>query len=451
MIMRSLAGTRETGESGMFSLLQPGQVVQTKLSGLSCTVERFLGGGGQGEVYRADLDGEKVALKWLFPDSATDVYRNRLRKLINQGSPSRRFLWPMDLATARGIADFGYVMPLREERYKDLVDYLHGEIDLSFRALTTIGLNTAESFFALHINGFCYHDISMGNIFFDPERGDVVVCDNDNVGVNGEPGDVLGTLNFMAPEIARGEAHPTLQTDYFSLAVLLFYLFMKEHPLRGRRVDDPDRNDPFCLYGTDPLFIFDPENDANRPDPRYQRAPLERWPIYPQFLRDAFTQTFTTGLRHPSHRTPDSLWRAAMARARDVIFNCAGCGAENFYNADASRAARSAPGSCWRCDQLLTLPQRIRIGDKIVALNPDTQLFPHHVAPGRLYDFSQPVARVAPHPTKPGIWGLTNVSSDRWTIITSQNGAADVNPGQSVLLNGGTKIYFGNMEGEIRM
>ena len=57
----------------------------------------------------------------------------------------------------------------------------------------------------------------------------------------------MGTWGFMAPEVGRREADPSAMTDRFSLAVLLFYIFMLGHPLKGRlemelsfQADDPD-------------------------------------------------------------------------------------------------------------------------------------------------------------------------------------------------------------------
>jgi hypothetical protein len=44
-------------------LLKSGQTVHTESSQTPCTVEQLLGGGGQGEVYRANLAGQPVALK----------------------------------------------------------------------------------------------------------------------------------------------------------------------------------------------------------------------------------------------------------------------------------------------------------------------------------------------------------------------------------------------------
>ena len=83
-------------------------------------------------------------------------------------------------------------------------------------------------------------------------------------------------------------------------------------------------------------------------------------------------------------------------------------------------------------------------------LNRDTQLFPHHVEDHKLYDFSQPVAAVTQHPTDSRIWGLKNVSGEKWVITTSDGKMRDVEPGRSVTLAVGTKINFGKVEGEIQ-
>ena len=80
---------------------------------MECTVFDFLGGGGQGEVYRTDLSGREVALKWYLPGCATPRQRATLELLIRKGPPTSRFLWPLELVSAAEIAGFGYIMPLR--------------------------------------------------------------------------------------------------------------------------------------------------------------------------------------------------------------------------------------------------------------------------------------------------------------------------------------------------
>jgi DNA-binding helix-hairpin-helix protein with protein kinase domain len=154
---------------------------------MTCEVSKFLGGGGQGEVYAAVAGGKHVALKWYYTASATAEQRTALETLCAMGAPSSKFLWPVELASASGVADFGYIMPLREARYKSIVDVMKRRIEPSFRALATAGLELSHSFLQLHARGLCYRDISFGNAFFDPETGEVLICDNDNVTVDSRP------------------------------------------------------------------------------------------------------------------------------------------------------------------------------------------------------------------------------------------------------------------------
>jgi eukaryotic-like serine/threonine-protein kinase len=439
----------------MEQILTEGQTVQTEPSGLACTAERLLGAGGQGEVYKARLGGEAVALKWFFPQMATPEQRAAIEMLVRRRAPSENFLWPLELASAPQVQGFGYVMRLRPPRFKNIVDLMKRRAEPTFRALAIAGFNLAHEYLQLHSQGLCYRDISFGNAFFDPDTGDVLICDNDNVAVDGAATlGVLGTPRFMAPEVVRGEARPSTQTDLFSLSVLIFYMLLVHHPLEGRKeteikcLDLPAMNK---LYGTEPVFIFDPADESNAPVPGVHDNALAFWRLYPQFLRDLFTRAFTEGLRDPHARVRESEWRAALVRLRDSIFYCAHCSLENFNDAERLKATGGDPGLCWACAAQLKLPPRMRLGKSVVMLNYDTQLFPHHLDPGRLYDFAQPAATITEHPAHKGVWGLKNLSAEKWVSTTAEGRVADVAPGRSVTLSVGTKIQFGKSEGEIRL
>jgi eukaryotic-like serine/threonine-protein kinase len=439
----------------MEQILREGQTVRTEPSGMACTAEQLLGAGGQGEVYKARLGGDAVALKWFFPQMATAEQRAAIEMLVRRGAPSEHFLWPLELASDPQVAGFGYVMRLRPARFKNIVDLMKRRIEPTFRALATVGFNLAHNYLLLHSQGLCYRDISFGNAFFDPDTGDVLICDNDNVAVDGAATlGVLGTPRFMAPEVVRGDARPSTQTDLFSLSVLIFYLLVVHHPLEGRKETEIkclDLPAMTKLYGTEPVFIFDPVDTANAPVPGVHDNALAFWRIYPQFLRDIFTRAFTEGLDDPHARVRESEWRAVMVRLRDSIIYCAHCALENFYDAAKLKAAGGDPGLCWACAAQLRLPPRIRINREAVMLNHDTELFPHHVDGARLYDFSQPVAAVTQHPADKNVWGLKNLSGEKWVGVTADGKVKDVEPGRSLLLSPGTKIQFGKTEGEIRV
>ncbi|MCJ7532510.1 MAG: hypothetical protein MUO64_15955 [Anaerolineales bacterium] len=440
----------------MSQILKPNQTVQTSYPGLDCTVEQFIGGGGQGVVYRAKWKGKLVALKWYFPHAATQDQRKTLETLIKKGPPDERFLWPLVITTAPGVSDYGYIMPLREARYKGILDLMKGRVSPTFRALITAGIDLAHSFLQLHTQGLCYRDISFGNVFFDPQNGEILICDNDNVGIDGEAkAGVLGTPRFMAPEVVTGNALPSSKTDLFSLAVLLFYMLMVHHPLEGAKeanIHCFDLPAMTKLYGTEPVFIFDPQDVSNRPVKGLHDNALVYWLLYPKFLRDLFTKAFTDGIRDPQNgRVRESEWRAALVRLRDAIVYCLHCGAESLYDTETLKASGGKPGVCWSCKQELRLPFRIRIGNNITMLNYDTHLYPHHIDKDRMYDFSKPVAEVVPHPQNPQVWGLKNLSNEKWTILAQDGTPRDIESGKSATLATGLKINFGKTEGEIRI
>jgi DNA-binding helix-hairpin-helix protein with protein kinase domain len=434
-----------------FPLFHPGSMVRTAATSIDGEVREFIGGGGQGEVYSVQLGGSLLALKWYYLQMATQNQRALIDRLIRKGSPNQRFLWPVELAVSAGAHGFGYLMRLREPRFRNLVDLMKRRIDPSFHALATAGFELSDSFLQLHSKGLCYRDISFGNLFLDPDTGETLICDNDNVTVDGDPiAGVLGTPRFMAPEVVRGEALPSTQTDLFSLAVLLFYLFVVHHPLEGKKeiaIHSFDLPAMTKLYGLEPVFIFDPSDRSNEAVPGYHDNAVAIWPIYPKFLRDLFTKAFTQGISNPAHgRVREGEWRAAMVRLRDSIVYCRECGAENFYDREAVRS-----GICWSCQKRFPIPFRIRVGRHIVVLNHDTRLFPHHVDEQRPYDFSAPVAEVNQHPEQPGRWGLRNLSNQSWFLQPAADPSpTEVAPNRTAAIANGARINFGTAEGEFR-
>jgi eukaryotic-like serine/threonine-protein kinase len=430
----------------------PGSVARLLSSGAACRVGELLGEGGQGAVHVATVDGsgERFALKWYFPGFATEQQWTALRALISRGTPSPAFLWPLDLVTAPDVGGFGYLMHLRPDGFTGMVDLVRGKVDVGFRQLATTGRELAHSFLLLHSEGLCYRDISFGNVFLRPDSGTVLICDVDNVGIDGAGSStVRGTPYFMAPEIVRGEAMPSTRTDLFSLAVLLYYSFLLGHPLEGRRalahqVWDVDAMAD--VFGAHPAFVFDPDDDGNRPVPGAsveQDNMLACWPVYPTFLRTLFVRAFTEGLAADGDRVRESEWRKAMIRLRDSVVFCGSCGRENLADLDSDGAplAGDVPQRCWSCGVELHLPPRLLLGSHPVVLAHDTVLHPFHLS-GR-YDFSRPAAEIARHPSDPGIWGLRNLTAEAWQVREADGRESQIAPGRAVALTAGLALRFG--------
>ena len=64
--------------------LKKGQIVHLTTGGMTCTVIEELGRGGQGTVYKVDLGGKKMALKWYHIPPEDKFYKNIQKPTILQ-------------------------------------------------------------------------------------------------------------------------------------------------------------------------------------------------------------------------------------------------------------------------------------------------------------------------------------------------------------------------------
>ena len=408
-------------------------------------VAALLGAGGQGEVYKVESGGKFYALKWYFPKSALPQQERILKRLIDIGKPDNTFLWPNDLFHADKT--FGYIMPLRPAEYKGLVDLLKCRVNPSFYILCRTAYNLAKAYEKLHAMGNCYRDINYGNLFFDPDSGDVLICDNDNVAPKDMPVLVNGTYGFMAPEIIRGEAKPSRYTDQYSLAVLLFHIFMNAHPLHGaleaniKCWDIPAQD---WLYGENPVFIYDPNNASNRPVKGVHDNAINCWGLYPQELRDLFIESFTIGLTAPHKRVTENRWMNVIANMMSGIYACPKCGADIFY--DASKAATNKAHICWSCELPVSMPSTLVVGKRRVLLYKGALIRSHQISGD--YDMDTVVGVVVQNPQNPALMGIQNDSSKNWTYIKPDGTQIPVAPGRKAAVMKNAKIDFGTKTGE---
>ena len=413
------------------------------------TIVRFIAAGGQGEVYEVEEKkaGRRYALKWYHKHTATAYQKKLIERLISRGQPDHRFLWPLDMVTRKEL--FGYIMDLRPPEYKSILDLMKRRAEPTFAALCMAGINLADGYQSLHSQGLCYRDISFGNLFFNPADGHVLICDNDNVTVNKDSeGGTEGTPRFIAPEIVIRKAYPSTMTDLYSMAVLLFYMFMLHHPLEGAveaNIKCLDGKAMEKIYGKEPIFIWDPSNSTNRPVPGYQDNAIIFWDIYPPYIRELFIVAFTAGLRDTDKRIVENQWKEAIARLMNSIMYCNYCSSENFY--DIQKVKQGVNHQCWQCRGIINLPPRMKIGSQLIMLNQNTKLFPHHVKGN--FDFSDAIGKITKHPTQPNRWGLTNAGSENWTFTKPNGESLVVPPGKTAPLQTDARINFGAAEGII--
>ncbi len=407
--------------------------------------------GGQGVVFRGVLaSGAPVAVKWYRPLPHAAALRTAVAGLAARPRPHPAFAWPLDLVESDQVAGFGYVMPLLPPRFRPLAQVISTSDPLPFRTSAAIGHRIADAFAALHAAGLCYRDISLGNLLVDPDTGEVAIVDNDNVGTDGSAVFVKGTLRFMAPEVLRDEVPPSTVSDLHSLAVILFFLFVHGHPLEGMRSEASygwgeeghvsETRLALEHFGLSPLFVFDPSDSSNAPVPGDLR--LVWWPVYPRFLRDLFTRTFTVGLTDASlgGRVTEGVWRRALMRLQDSVATCV-CGASVFWDADQLERA------CWHCRAVPPAPLLLDVRNQSLVLAPGAGVSAALLRRDRPWD--SVVAAVEAHPSEKGQVVLRNLSTESWTVELPGEEVREVAPGQRLRARP-LAVDFGGVRGTIR-
>jgi len=397
--------------------------------GGSAAVVRELGRGGQGIVYLVEVNGKRMALKW-YLKPLTEAFSRNLEYNAFHGAPSDAFLWPEHLTVKDEEGCCGYIMRLRPEGYYEFGNFLLAKVRFgSFRAMLSAAMKICEGFRMLHLSGFSYQDLNDGNFFINPDTGDVLICDNDNVCAQGQTTGILGKARYMAPEVVTGGT-PDKLSDRFSLSVMLFLLFFGSHPFEGKWVAGcPCMTEEFekKCYGTDLVFIYDRDDPKNRPVKGIHSNVILLWPAFPRVLKDAFVEEFSQErLRNPHSRMLESKWQDVIARARDEIVTCPHCGGETF--------ADPAEGTvrCVECSDEIDIRNTLALaGGRNIPLLPGSQVF--------LDRDDRPEAEAA---EEGGHLWLHNISDNAWTAIDTQGRKKSVAPGGRMPVKAGIKAEF---------
>lgn len=205
-----------------------------------------LGEGGMGEVYLAEdtILGRKVALKFL-PE-------------IMQKDPvaQKRFLQEAKAAAGLDHPYICHIHEIGEAEGKQFIvmEYVAGENlmdllqkgSLPLKQTLRIALEVAEALEVAHLQNIVHRDLKPANIMLNPQ-GHAKVMDFglakqvapledahsqvQTLTAATQQGSILGTVAYMSPEQARGEAVDA-RSDIFSFGILLYEMASGQHPFR---------------------------------------------------------------------------------------------------------------------------------------------------------------------------------------------------------------------------
>lgn len=420
--------------------------------GSAYRITGYLGRGGQGEVYRVlGADGEYAA-KWYYADrclskiDAEAFYRNLERNVtkgvpqLSSGAAATQFIWPLKMLLHRN-GSFGYLMRIFPDGYESLKNVIFMQkkdaaagrtVPLHWRSwfvCVTAALNIVRAFEILHKAGLSYQDLNDGGISVNMSTGDVLICDCDNVSPDRTNLGIRGVMEYMAPEVVRGEKLPDRMTDQYSLAVILFRLFFHDHPMKGvesRELHNSDeisqRDADIMIFGSQPHYCLASRENKNPPDPVFNADVCRLRMAFPLSLMNAFEQVFTSGIRNPGNRLTATEWRKVLLDVRDHLVQVNG--QEAFYGL---RVQKERPEECRilsdrKSREILCMPGKI--------------LYAYHLDEYSA-DYSTPVGKIIPT-RQAGCIGLYNASGSPIEFTHREQTGSCPDQGKIPLLKGMT-------------
>ncbi|SEL55561.1 Protein kinase domain-containing protein [Chitinophaga rupis] len=214
----------------------------------------------------------------------------------------------------------------------------------------------------MHQMGLAHSDLSYNNVLVDPVTRSANIIDLDGLVVPGLfPPEVIGTADFIAPEVLRtkhlklsdtGRILPNQRTDLHALAVLIYMYLLRRHPLRGGKIWDLDaEKDELMAMGEKALFIEHSSDKTNR----VKTDQLRKWDVIwgnPEkipytitgpYLSELFRRAFIDGLHNPMLRPIANEWETALIKTVDLIQPCSNPSCEEKWYVFDNTAKPACP------------------------------------------------------------------------------------------------------------
>lgn len=330
-------------------------------------IDEIIGSGAMKDVYFSPNKDYAVAF---FRDkqdanqkdrlsNLTSTYYDRIFNQVGGEYWKDLFCWPNKMVDWNGKT--GIVMPLYQSKFffkggpfdgKEKEGKWFASAKLRNRFLPAdqkgnwlkhyhLCIKIARAVRRLHAAGLSHSDLSYKNVLIDPITGSACLIDIDGLVVPGKyPAEVLGTPDFIAPEVLQTKTLPlqdpkrklpSRSTDQHALAVLIYMYLLNRHPLRGGRVCDLDpAKDEELSMGAKALFVEDAKDKSNRVKvdqlskyelPQGDPSKLP-YTICGPLLKPLFDRAFIQGLHNPAMRPSADEWETALVRTTDLMQPC---------------------------------------------------------------------------------------------------------------------------------
>ena len=259
----------------------------------------------------------------------------------------------------------------------------------------------------------------------------------------------------MAPEIVCPDNTnlPDKYSDRFSLAIVLFLLLFRDHPLKGLRDDGDDISgeSDLNLFCYNPIFIFDPKDASNRPKPGIHVNAQKFWDFYPPFIKEAFIKSFDKKVMKANgedkeERLRESEWCKEFIWLKNSLMICPECKQETFF------PMKHKTGVCLRCKKEIHRPPVLVLIKKreiTIPLYENAKIYIHEVNEQESdytpENITKVIGVVVRNKKDPNIYGIKNLSDFPWYRRTPGGKDITCNPGDGVVIAENNTIKFGTL------
>lgn len=232
------------------------------------------------EYYCVYDNADAVYREFYNPIIPMDDLFMETRKKIQSGTLPGE--WPIAMSDL--VDDkFGYV-------YKTSLENYRNEKFDSIKTRILTCRNMIKIYGVMHDRGFCFqHAQGKANFNIDYKTGEVELICTDEILILGKFHGIGRNSLETAPELFWNNVPPSIESDRYSLSVLLFEILFDGHPFGGKNtIGNLTAETQRLWYVDKPVYVWDYRNDSNRPlDFQNNRLKV------PPYIMNAFSYAFS--------------------------------------------------------------------------------------------------------------------------------------------------------------
>lgn len=395
---------------------------------------------------------DKEEIQNLAPDP--EKFKNNIKSKVDSSPLFPWLVWPLDYFEGAD-GTFVYVSDLISDEYIPLTEYMDGSPKLKkWSVMYTAALELVWIFHTLHVNKYYFLNMTNEDVWIDVNTGQVMITGAEWLGDQKTGGYLKssGDPVLIHPLCYFGKKAPDQITDQYLLSVLLFEVLCQHHPLIGHEaarwpvLKDAHRKK---IYGTDPVFIFDPENESNRPVKGVHLRVSGFWNRCPDCIKKKFYCVFLHSAMNDSNKVEvsEAMWYEVLNDVRSSLFTDS-AGTENILTESAGRKLKGQE-SHKEIEKIAPLSWKIEEGgrERSFLLIPGNKIYAGQLDFHELSDPIKTVGEIA-RGENANLCYILNKTQEQWEayykdiqFLTKPGGMLLVKAGMTVQM-GKTKIWI---------